>query len=178
VAEQNAATPSDQYDQVPAASKRLGRFILIGATLALLAILLIEILFKSGASTLGFETWRAVLYAYILWGIALGVSQVLTRGEDGYKALFILPAVLFTIALVIFPTLFGFYIALTDWNLSSFTGRKFNGLDNFWQMIADPYYRNALLNMVSNMSSPLAWRSCSTPRSALGNSSASCFSCR
>ena len=150
MAEQNTETvdPTDAYDLVPAANKRLGRFILIGATLALFATLLIEILFKSGATSFGFETWRPVLYAYVLWGAALGVWQVLTRGEDGYKALFILPAVLFTIALVIFPTLFGFYIAMTDWNLSSFTGRKFNGLDNFWQMIADPYYRNALLNMV------------------------------
>jgi multiple sugar transport system permease protein len=150
VAELNTATidSSDPYGQVPDANKRLGRFILVGASLVLLATLLIEILYKSGASSFGFETWRPVLYAYVLWGGALGVWQVLTRGEDGYKALFILPAVLFTIALVIFPTLFGFYIALTDWNLSSFTGRKFNGLDNFWQMIADPYYRNALFNMV------------------------------
>ena len=58
-----------------------------------------------------------------------------------------LPAVLFTVAMVVFPTLFGFYIAMTDWNLS-FSGRKFNGLDNFWQMLADPYYRNALVNMM------------------------------
>ncbi len=72
----------------------------------------------------------------------------MTRGEDGYKSLFILPAVLFTVALVNFPTLFGFYIAVTDWNLSAFEGRKFNGSANFWQMIADPYYWNALLNML------------------------------
>jgi multiple sugar transport system permease protein len=148
LAEEEAARASDQYNLVPAANRRLGRLILTGATLALLAVLLIEILFKSGQTSIGFETWRPVLYAYVLWGGALGVWQVLTRGEDGYKALFILPAVLFTIALVIFPTLFGFYIALTDWNLSSFSGRTFNGLDNFWQMIADPYYSNALLNMV------------------------------
>ncbi|TIN52632.1 MAG: sugar ABC transporter permease, partial [Mesorhizobium sp.] len=96
--------------------------------------------------TIGFETWRPVVYAYVLWGVAIGVGQVLTRGEDGQRALFLLPALLFTIAMVIFPTLFGFYIALTDWNLSSFSGRKFNGLDNFWQMLADPYYRNALFN--------------------------------
>jgi multiple sugar transport system permease protein len=31
---------------------------------------------------------------------------------------------------VIFPTLFGFYLAFHDWNLSSFTGREFSGLDN------------------------------------------------
>jgi multiple sugar transport system permease protein len=70
------------------------------------------------------------------------------RGEDGYRALFVLPAVLFTVALVVFPTLFGFYIAATDWNLSSIAGRTFNGLDNFWQALGDPFYRNALANMI------------------------------
>ena len=59
-----------------------------------------------------------------------------------------LPAVLFTVAMVIFPTLFGLYIAFTDWNLSSFAGRRFNGLDNLRQMIADPFFWNALRNMV------------------------------
>ena len=58
-----------------------------------------------------------------LWAVALGVGQVLIRGERGQRALFVLPAVLFTVAMVIFPTLFGFYIAFTDWNLSSFDGR-------------------------------------------------------
>ena len=33
--------------------------------------------------------------------------------------------------------LFGLYISFTDWNLSSIDGRKFNGLDNFYQMISD-----------------------------------------
>jgi len=113
------------------------------ATLGLLAVIAFEIFYKAEA-----ETWRPVVYAYVLWGVALGIGQVLTRGEDGQRALFLLPALLFTIAMVIFPTLFGFYIALTDWNLSSLSGRKFNGLDNFWQMLGDPYYRNALFNMV------------------------------
>ena len=89
-----------------------------------------------------------VLYAYLVWGVALGVAQVLMRGEAGRRALFVLPAVLFTVAMVIFPTLFGLYIAFTDWNLSSVSGRQFNGLDNFRQMLVDPYYRNAILNMV------------------------------
>jgi multiple sugar transport system permease protein len=52
------------------------------------------------------------------------------RGAAGHKALFVLPAVLFTVAMVIFPTFFGLYIAFTDWNLSSFAGRHFSGLDN------------------------------------------------
>ena len=59
-----------------------------------------------------------------------------------------LPAVFFTVALVIFPTMFGLYIALTDWNLSSSTGRQFNGVDNIVQLWNDPFYWNALRNMV------------------------------
>lgn len=135
-------------DLIPPGRKRLGWALMAVATLGLLATILVQVLYKSEVDTIGFETWRPVVYAYVLWGVALGVGQVLTRGEDGQRALFLLPALLFTIAMVIFPTLFGFYIALTDWNLSSFSGRKFNGLDNFWQMLGDPYYRNALFNMV------------------------------
>ena len=139
------AVPSDL---IPPGRKRLGWAVMAAATLGLLATILVQILYKSEVDTIGFETWRPVVYAYVLWGVALGIGQVLTRGEDGQRALFLLPALLFTIAMVIFPTLFGFYIALTDWNLSSFSGRRFNGLDNFWQMLGDPYYRNALFNMV------------------------------
>ncbi len=139
------AVPSDL---IPPGRKRLGWALMAAATLGLLATILVQILYKSEVDTIGFETWRPVVYAYVLWGVAIGIGQVLTRGEDGQRALFLLPALLFTIAMVIFPTLFGFYIALTDWNLSSFSGRRFNGLDNFWQMLGDPYYRNALFNMV------------------------------
>jgi multiple sugar transport system permease protein len=136
------------FEAVTPASKRLGSFVTWGSSLALVAFIILQFLYKTGHSSLGFETWQPFIYAYVAWGICIGYAQVLTRGEEGYKALFILPAVLFTVALVIFPTLFGFYIAVTDWNLSSFDGRKFNGLANFWQMMADPFYWNAMLNMV------------------------------
>jgi multiple sugar transport system permease protein len=56
--------------------------------------------------------------------------------------------VLFIAAMVIFPLTFGLYISFTDWNLSSFEGRKFNGLDNLRQMMSDVFYWNALLNML------------------------------
>jgi len=56
--------------------------------------------------------------------------------------------VLFTVAMVIFPMVFGITIALSDWNLASLDGRKFNGLANFWQMLDDPFYWNAMVNMV------------------------------
>jgi multiple sugar transport system permease protein len=126
----------------------IGRAILIIASLGLAATLLVQVLDKSGAVTLGLATWRPLLYAFVLWAIALCVAQAMIRGEMGLRALFVLPAVLFTVAMVIFPMLFGIYIAFTDWNLSSFAGRRFNGLDNIRQMIQDPFYWNALRNMV------------------------------
>ena len=98
--------------------------------------------------TFGFKTWRPVLYAYILWACAIGYSRVLIYGEIGKRTLFVFPAVMFILSIVIFPMLFGLYISFTDWNLSSIDGREFNGLDNFYQMISDPYYWNALKNMI------------------------------
>jgi len=38
-----------------------------------------------------------VLYAFLLWAGAVGVAQVLIRGERGKHALFVLPAVAFTV---------------------------------------------------------------------------------
>jgi len=133
---------------VPDAHHTLGRGLVIIASLALGLVFLMQALSAAGMFDLGFEDWRPSLYAYALWAIALGVGQVLTRGEAGYKALFLLPALLFTIAMVIFPTIFGLYIAFTDWNLSAFEGQKFNGLDNLRTLIADTYFWNALRNMV------------------------------
>jgi multiple sugar transport system permease protein len=125
-----------------------GRALILLASLGLAATLLLQILHKSGATAVGFQNWRPVLYAYLVWAVALGAGQVMIRGEPGHRALFVLPAVLFTVSMVIFPTIFGLYIAFTDWNLSSFTGRQFNGLDNFRSLIGDPYYWNALRNMI------------------------------
>ena len=82
------------------------------------------------------------------WAAALCAAQVLVRGEQGKRALFVLPAVLFVVSMVVFPMLFGLYVSFTDWNLSAVAGRRFNGLDNFRQMLGDPFYWNALTNMV------------------------------
>lgn len=125
-----------------------GRWLLAVASLAFAAVVLAQVLYVAGVTAAGFANWRPVLYAYLLWALALGASQVLRRGEQGQRALFLLPALLFTVAMVVFPTLFGFYIAFTDWNLSSFAGRQFNGLDNIRALLADAYFWNALGNMV------------------------------
>ena len=132
---------------ISARRKLIGRAILWAASLLLVAAFLAQALFSAGLISVGFANWRPVLYAYLLWSVALGVSQVMVRGERGQRALFLLPALLFTIAVVIFPTLFGLYIAFTDWNLSSLTGRHFNGLDNLRILVGDAYFWNALGNM-------------------------------
>ncbi len=135
-------------EHIPVNRKRLGKGIILFFSLILVAVILVQILYKTETITVGFETWRAVLYAYLLWAVALAIGQVLIRGELGKRSLFLLPALLFTISVVIFPTFFGLYIAFTDWNLSSFEGRQFNGLDNFRELMQDTYYWNALKNTV------------------------------
>ena len=132
---------------VPEARRLAGRMVVLATSVVLVGILVAQALEASGAVSLGLGTWRLSLYAYLVWAIALGISQVMMRGEAGYKALFLLPALLFTVALVIFPTLFGLYIAFSEWNLSSFEGQKFNGLDNLRTLINDAYFWNALRNM-------------------------------
>jgi len=143
-----AITASVKTGNAESTRRIAGKRLIAVATILFAVLCGAQTLYKMGAITFGFETWQPVLYAYVLWGIALGVGQVWMRGNDGKKALFVLPAVLFTIAMVIFPTFFGLYIAFTDWNLSSFEGRRYSGLKNLYALFADPYYWNALGNMV------------------------------
>jgi multiple sugar transport system permease protein len=126
----------------------IGKALIWVASILFAAALLVQSLYAAGAIGFGFANWRPILYAYALWGIALGVGQVMARGEAGLRALFVLPAALFTLAVAVFPTLFGFYIASLDWNLAALGGPHFNDFDNFVQMFHDPYYWNALANMI------------------------------
>ncbi len=128
--------------------KTAGRALVVLVSLGFALLLLIQILHATGAIAAGFSDWRPVLYAYLVWAVAFGVGQIVIRGERGSRALFLLPAVLFTVAVVIFPTLFGLYIASLDWNLSSFEGPHFNGLGNLIGLFHDNYYWNALGNML------------------------------
>lgn len=135
-------------DNIPPARRAFGRAIVWGAGLAMLAIAAAQTAQVAGHADFGFANWRPTLYAYITWAIALCWGQVLTRGEQGKRVLFVLPAALFVISLTVFPLLFGLIIAFSNWNLSSPDGRQFNGLDNLHQMMRDPFYWNAMLNMV------------------------------
>ena len=130
-----------------------GRWLIVVASLLLLAVAGAQTLDQMAIVDLGFENWRPVLYAYMVWAAAMALAQLVTRGEAGQKALFVLPAALFTVAVAIFPTAFGFYAAFTTWNLSSPDGMQFNGIANFVQMWNDPYFWNALGNMVFYLAS-------------------------
>ena len=142
---------SPAWDVAPAirSGRQLaGRVLIVASTLGLLIVALIQILHVFWDMDRGFATWRPVLYAYVIWSLALCVGLVLSRGESGRRALFVLPAILFTLAMVIFPTVFGFYIAFTDWNLSSSQGRQFSGFDNLRQLFRDGGFWGAMENMV------------------------------
>lgn len=126
----------------------LGAWIFRLASALLIVIAALQAGSTLGLISLRFVDWRPTLYAFLLWGLALAASQVLRHGEMGKQTLFVLPALLFTGAMVIFPTIFGLYIAFTDWNLNAESGHHFNGLDNLRTLWADSYFWNALGNMV------------------------------
>jgi multiple sugar transport system permease protein len=135
-------------DNISPARLRVGRLLVWGSAALMAAVAAAQALQAAGQAEFGFTSWRPTLYAFCTWAVCLCWGQVLMRGEQGKRSLFVLPAALFVVALTVFPLLFGLVIAFSNWNLSSPTGRAFNGLANLRQMWADPFYWNALGNMV------------------------------
>jgi multiple sugar transport system permease protein len=135
-------------DNISAGRKAFGRAIIWGSAAVMGLVALMQTLQSAGQADFGFTNWRPTLYAYVVWAVCLCWAQVLIRGEHGKRTLFVLPAALFVVSLTVFPLLFGLLIAFSSWNLSSPDGRQFNGLDNLRQMWGDPFYWNALTNMV------------------------------
>ena len=140
----HTVTADDISDQ----RRRLGKALVWGSAGLCAALALWQMLFETGRVGAGFDTWRPILYAYMLWATALCAAQVIVNGEKGKRTLFVLPAALFVISLVVFPLLFALYISFTDWNLASPNGPQPNGWDNMVQMWNDAFYWNALKNMV------------------------------
>jgi multiple sugar transport system permease protein len=135
-------------DSLSSGRKTFGRALIWGSAGLLALVAVLQTLQATGAADFGFANWRPTLYAYCTWAVALCWAQVLIRGEQGKRVLFVLPAALFVISLTVFPLLFGLLIAFSNWNLSNPDGRQFNGMANVIQMWSDPFYWNALLNMV------------------------------
>jgi multiple sugar transport system permease protein len=136
------------HEEVLPGRPLFGRWLFRLASALLIVVATLQLANVLGFVSIGFANWRPTLYAFVIWGVTLGVSQVLEYGEVGRERLFVLPALLFTGAMVIFPTLFGLYIAFTDWNLNAESGHHFNGLDNLRTLWGDAYFWNALSNMV------------------------------
>jgi multiple sugar transport system permease protein len=128
--------------------KRAGRLLIRGSFVLLVVVLALQALDAFGYLDLGFTDWQPTMYAWILWCVCLCVGQVIIRGEQGKRILFVLPSALFVVSLTIIPLLLGIAIAFSDWNLASPTGPKFAGLGNIQKMLGDPFYWNALGNMV------------------------------
>lgn len=135
-------------DNITQGRIRLGKLLVWGTAAFCIALALWQFAFQTGRVSAGFDTWRPVLYAYMLWATALCAAQVLVNGEKGKRTLFVLPAALFVISLVVFPLIFALYISFTDWNLASAAGPQPNGWDNLIQMWNDAFYWNALKNMI------------------------------
>ena len=135
------------HEDVPPGRPILGKWVFRLASALFVVVVALQICAGLGLVSIGFDNWRPTMYAFLLWGVALALSQVLKYGESGKQTLFVLPALLFTAAMVIFPTLFGLYIAFTDWNLNAQSGHHFNGLDNLRTLWDDAYFWNALRNM-------------------------------
>lgn len=128
--------------------RTLGRALILSASLAAAAVLLVQIGQAAGWTGVGFSNWRPIALAFLGWSIALGAGVVLTRGARGEQVVFLLPAILLTLGFVVFPTIFALYVAFTDWNLSGSKGRSFNGLANFRDLFNDRDYWQAITNML------------------------------
>ncbi|AVL52562.1 sugar ABC transporter permease [Roseobacter denitrificans] len=135
-------------DAISDQRRLLGKALVWGSAALVFVLAAWQMAFETGRVTTGFDTWRPVLYAYMLWATALCAAQVIVNGEKGKRTLFVLPAALFVISLVVFPLLFALYISFTDWNLASPNGPQPNGWDNMREMWNDTFYWNALKNMV------------------------------
>lgn len=135
-------------DDISDRRRSLGKALIWGSFTILVATFVWCFLAQTGRVGDGLDNWRPALYAYLLWATCLCFAQIVLHGEQGKRTLFILPATLFVVAMVIFPLIFALTLAFSNWNLSAFEGPRFNGLDNVRQMWGDAFYWNALKNMV------------------------------
>lgn len=135
-------------ENISDARRNFGNILVYGSAAIMFLVAGLQSLDSNDILDIGFVTWRPTLYGALVWMVCLSAGQVIVRGEQGKRTLFILPAALFVGAMVVFPLIFALGLAFSDWNLSSPNGRQFNGFDNVRQMWHDPFYWNSLTNMV------------------------------
>jgi multiple sugar transport system permease protein len=133
-----------------------GRLLIVVASLLLATFFALQLLKTFGLASVGFDNWRPVAITFVGWAVCLCASIVWTRGQRGEQAVFLLPAVLITLAFVIFPTIYALFMAFHNWNLSAAAGRQFTGLDNFRGLFGDRAFWVAMQNMVYYSAAVLA----------------------
>ncbi|MFN8593439.1 MAG: sugar ABC transporter permease [Thermomicrobiales bacterium] len=128
----------------------LGHVVVRGAailmTIVALGAIVLQALHTFGVIEPGFASWRQVAILVVIWFVVVDVAVFIVGGQQGQKLLFLLPALQITLSLVIFPTIFGFIVAFTEWDLGGISGPVFNGLENFRRMATDDFFWNALAN--------------------------------
>ena len=72
----------------------VGNWIFRLGSACFVAVAALQICGALGLVSFGFGNWRPTMFAFLLWGVALGVSQVLKYGDFGKQTLFVLPALL------------------------------------------------------------------------------------
>ncbi|MBX3030983.1 MAG: sugar ABC transporter permease [Chloroflexi bacterium] len=135
-------------ESISATRRRAGRILTRGSFAILVVVLGLQALDALGIVALGFRDWQPTAIAWVVWAVCLCVGQVLIRGEQGKRILFVLPSALLVVSLTVIPLILGIAIAFSDWNLSSRDGPRFAGLGNIERMLNDRFYWNALGNMV------------------------------
>lgn len=139
-------SPVSSSTNAPSPWKALIRYLARAMTVLAVAAVVVQILRTLGMIDFGFTTWRSVAIIFVLWFVAVDINVYVNGGLKGQQLLFLLPALQITISLVIFPTLFGFAVAFTQWDIGGISGPVFNGLDNFRSLAADERFWNALGN--------------------------------
>ena len=82
-----AVSGSGPFDLSSARRRRTGQILLLAASALLVLVLFLQVANTTGIVRVGFTDWRPLIYAYVVWGVALGVRQVLVHGERGWRAL-------------------------------------------------------------------------------------------
>ena len=61
--------------------KLIGKLLVWGCFSLMASLVLIQYLQINEKITFGFQTWRPILYSYMLWAFSIGYSRILIYGE-------------------------------------------------------------------------------------------------
>ena len=90
-------------------------------------------------------------------GTAAPPARAAAYGRRGRYLLFAAPALVVTVAVILFPWLFTLYMSLHDWPLVG--ERSFVGLENYWKLAArQPLPRSSLGTPSTSRRSPSSCR--------------------